>query len=135
MTGNKRDWLMFTGWLLLGACYILALLTILSIGIFIMPIMVVGTVALATRRDTERGLPGLVSSASLPLFLLTYLNRHGPGTYCTTSADGGNECLEGLLAPWPLLAVGLLLLVAGVALFRRLRRRQPVIRPVPGWFG
>ncbi|MCW2939274.1 MAG: hypothetical protein JWN00_2259, partial [Actinomycetia bacterium] len=87
-------------------------------------------VALATRRDTERGLPGLVSSASLPLFLLTYLNRHGPGTYCTTS---GNECTEGLLAPWPLLAVGLLLLVAGVALFRRLRRRQPVIGPVPGW--
>ncbi|MCW2939367.1 MAG: hypothetical protein JWN00_2352, partial [Actinomycetia bacterium] len=92
-------------------------------------------VALATRRDTERGLPGLVSSASLPLFLLTYLNRHGPGTYCTTSADGGNECIEGLLAPWPLLAVGLLLLVAGVALFRRLRRRQPVIGPAPGWFG
>jgi hypothetical protein len=131
MTSNKRDWLMFTGWLLIGACYILALLSILSIGIFIMPITVVGTVALATRRDTERGLPGLVSSASLPLFLLTYLNRHGPGTYCTTSADGGNECLEGLLAPWPLLAVGLLLLVAGVALFLRLRRRRPVIGPVP----
>jgi hypothetical protein len=134
MTSNKRDWLMFTGWLLIGASYLLALLTILSIGIFIMPNTVVGTVALATRRDTERGLPGLVSSASLPLFLLTYLNRHGPGTYCTTSADGGNECLEGLLAPWPLLAVGLLLLVAGVALFLRLRRRQPVIGPVPGRF-
>jgi hypothetical protein len=134
MTGNKRDWLMFTGWLLIGACNLLGLLSILSIGIFILPITVVGTVALATRRNTERGLPGLVSSASLPLFLLTYLNRHGPGTYCTTSADGGNECLEGLLAPWPLLAVGLLLLVAGVVLFLRLRRRQPVIGPVPGSF-
>ncbi len=109
MTGNKRDWLMFTGWLLIGASYLLALLTILSIGIFILPIMVVGTVALATRRDTQRGLPGLVSGASLPLFLLTYLNRHGPGTYCTT-------------------------LVAGVVLFLRLRRRQPVIGPVPGRF-
>ena len=130
MTGNKRDWLMFTGWLLIGACYLLGLLSILSIGIFILPITMVGTVALATRRDTQRGLPGLVSSASLPLFLLTYLNRHGPGTYCTTSADGGS-CTEGLLAPWPLLAVGLLLLVAGVVLFRRLRRRQPVIGPVP----
>jgi hypothetical protein len=132
MTGNKRDWLMFTGWLLIGACYLLGLLSILSIGIFILPITVVGTVALATRRDTERGLPGLVSSASLPLFLLTYLNRHGPGTYCTTSADGGSDCTEGLMAPWLLLACGLLLLVAGVALFRRLRRRQPVIDPVPG---
>jgi hypothetical protein len=133
MTGNKRDWLMFTGWLLIGACYLLGLLSILSIGIFILPITMVGTVALATRRDTQRGLPGLVSSASLPLFLLTYLNRHGPGTYCTISADGGSDCTEGLLAPWPLLAVGLLLLVAGVALFRLLRRR-PVIGPAPGRF-
>lgn len=132
MTGNKRDWLLFAGWLLIGAGYILGLLSILSIGIFILPITMVGTVALAMRRDTQRGLPGLVSSASLPLFLLTYLNRHGPGTYCTISAHGGSDCTEGLLAPWPLLAVGLLLLVAGVALFRRLRRR-PVIGPVPGW--
>ncbi|MEV5710787.1 hypothetical protein [Actinoallomurus sp. NPDC052274] len=131
MTGNKRDWLMFTGWLLIGACYLLGLLSILSIGIFILPITMVGTVALATRRDTQRGLPGLVSSASLPLFLLTYLNRHGPGTHCAISANGGSDCTEGLLDPWPLLAGGLLFLVAGVALFQLLRRR-PVIGPAPG---
>ncbi|GAA4615703.1 hypothetical protein GCM10023195_69410 [Actinoallomurus liliacearum] len=133
MTGNKRDWLMFTGWLLIGACYLLGLLSILSIGIFILPFTVVGTVALATRRDTQRGLPGLVSSASLPLFLLTYLNRHGPGTHCTTSVNGGSDCTEGLLDPWPLLAGGLVFLVAGVALFHLLRRR-PVIGPAPGRF-
>lgn len=133
MTGNKRDRLLFTGWLLVGAGHLLGLLSILSIGIFILPIALAGTVALATRRGTQRGLPGLVSSASLPLFLLTYLNRYGPGTHCTVTNDGGSACTEGLLNPWPLLAGGLLFLVAGVALFRLLRRR-PVAGPAPGRF-
>lgn len=126
---NRRDWLLFTGWLLTGACYLLALITVLSIGIFILPIPVAGTVALATRRGTQRGLPGLLSSASLPLFLLTYLNQHGPGTYCTTSVNG-NTCTEDLLDPWLLLAVGLLILTAGTALFLTMRRR-PVNRSAP----
>lgn len=123
MTNNGRDWLLFTGWLLTGACYLLALLTVLSIGIFILPVAAAGTVVLATRRDGRRGLPGLVSGASLPLFLLGYLNRHGPGTYCTTSPSGGEGCTEGLLNPWPLLALGLLVLAAGVALLLKVRRR------------
>ncbi|MFD4503724.1 hypothetical protein [Streptomyces sp. NPDC058457] len=129
MTSNRRAWLLFTGWLLTGACYLLALLTALSFGIFILPIAVAGTVALATRRDTQRSLPGLLSGASLPLFLLAYLNRHGPGTYCTTSA-GGSSCTDGLLNPWLLLAVGLLVLSAGPALFLRIRR-HPVNSAVP----
>jgi hypothetical protein len=130
MTGNRRDVLLFTGWLLAGACYLLALLAALSIGPFILPIPVVGTVALATRRGSRRGLPGLVSSASLPLFFLAVLNRHGPGTYCTTSTAGGS-CTEGLLDPWILLAAGLFILAAGLTLFLKIRRR-PVIRSVPG---
>ncbi|MFD8724161.1 hypothetical protein ACFV2H_40945 [Streptomyces sp. NPDC059629] len=131
MPSNRRAWLLFTGWLLTGACYLLALLTVLSVGIFILPIAVAGTFALATRPDTHRGLPGLLSGASLPLFLLAYLNRHGPGTYCTTSA-GGSSCTEGLLDPWLLLAFGLLALGAGPALFLKIRRR-PVnsAAPVP----
>ena len=129
MTGDRRDWLLFTGWLLTGAGYLLALLAVLSIGPFILPIPVVGTVVLATRRGSQRGLPGLISSASLPLFLLAYLNRHGPGTYCTTSATS-SSCTEGLLNPWVLVAAGLLTLAAGLALFLKIRRR-PVISPTP----
>ncbi|MFD8811662.1 hypothetical protein ACFV23_09290 [Streptomyces sp. NPDC059627] len=129
MTGNRRAWLLFTGWLLTGACYLLALLTALSVGIFVLPVAVAGTVALATRRDTRRGLPGLLSGASLPLFLLAYLNRHGPGTYCTTSATS-SSCTDGLLDPWLLLAAGLLVLVAGPVLFLR-ARRQRVNSPAP----
>ncbi|MEU2427081.1 hypothetical protein ABZ619_39730 [Streptomyces sp. NPDC007851] len=122
MTSNRRDWLLFTGWLLTGALYLLALLTVFSIGLFILPLPVAGTVVLATRRGTERGLLGLVSSVSLPLFLLTYLNRHGPGTYCDNSTVG-QTCTEGLLNPWLLLLGGLLLLAAGVALFLTIQRR------------
>lgn len=129
MTSNRRDWPLFTGWLLTGACDLLALITVLSIGIFTLPIPVAGTVALATRRGTQRGLPGLLSGASLPLFLLTHLNQHGPGTYRTTSVDG-NTCTEGLLNPWLLLVVGLLVLTAGAALFLTIRRR-PANSPAP----
>ncbi|MEV6531845.1 hypothetical protein AB0M86_20020 [Streptomyces sp. NPDC051639] len=129
ITGDQRDWLFFTGWLLTGSGYLLALLTVLSIGVFILPIPLIATVALATRRGALRCLPGLISSASLPLFLLTYLNREGPGTHCTASAGGGS-CTEGLLDPWILLAVGLLVLAAGVALFLRIRRR-PAVTGVP----
>jgi hypothetical protein len=131
MTSNRGDWLLFTGWLLTGTCYLLALLTVFSIGLFILPLPIVGTVVLATRRGTQRGLLGLVSSASLPLFLLTYLNRHGPGTYCDNSA-GGENCTDGLLNPWLLLLGGLLLLAAGVALFHTVRRR-PIASPPMGW--
>jgi hypothetical protein len=129
MTSNMRDWLMFTGWLLTGACYQLALLSVLSIGIFILPIPVAGTVVLATRRGSQRGLPGLVSSASLPLFLLGFFNRHGPGTYCTTSPNGWT-CDEGLLNPWLLLAPGLLFLTAGAALFLKIRGKHAALLAV-----
>ncbi|MFE5142259.1 hypothetical protein ACFRDV_32130 [Streptomyces fagopyri] len=129
MTSGRRDWLYFTGWLLTGAAYLLALLTVLSIGIFILPIPLIGTVVLATRRGALRCLPGLVSSAGLPLLLLAHVNRNGPGTYCTSSA-GGQSCTEGLLDPWILLAAGIFVLAAGVALFLKVRRR-PVVGGVP----
>ncbi|MBM9503082.1 hypothetical protein [Actinacidiphila acididurans] len=122
MTSNRRDWLLFTGWLVTGSCYLLALLTVLSIGVFLLPVAAAATVALATRTGSRRGLPGLLSSASLPLFVLTYINRQGPGTSCTTSA-GGRTCTDGLLNPWLLLAAGLIVLVAGIALFLVTQRR------------
>ncbi|MET8413294.1 hypothetical protein ABZV34_35510, partial [Streptomyces sp. NPDC005195] len=102
ITGDQRDWLLFTGWLLTGSGYLLALLTVLSIGVFILPVPLIATVVLATRRGALRCVPGLISSASLPLFLLTYLNRDGPGTHFAAS-DGGESCTEGLLEPLILL--------------------------------
>ncbi|MEV5952894.1 hypothetical protein AB0M11_03770 [Streptomyces sp. NPDC051987] len=130
MTGNGRAWLLFTGWLLTGACGLLALLAALSVGILLLPVAVAGTAVLATRRDTRQGLPGLLSGVSPPLFLLAYLNRHGPGSYCTTSA-AGSSCTDGLLDPRLLLAAGLLFLGAGPVLFLRARRR-PADGPLPG---
>ncbi|MEU8789255.1 hypothetical protein [Streptomyces sp. NPDC048643] len=126
MTRRRRDWLLFTGWALTGAGYLLALLSILSIGLFILPLPLIGTAVLATRHDAQRGLPGLVSSASLPLFLLAYLNRHGPGSYCTTAAYG-SSCTDGLLDPRILLASGALVLACGVTLFLVMQRRTGIV--------
>lgn len=65
----------------------------------------------------------------MPLFLLAYLNRHGPGTYCTTSTHGGS-CTDGLLDPWVLVALGVVALVGGVGLFLVMRRRTAIM-PAP----
>jgi hypothetical protein len=48
---------------------------------------------------------------------IAYLNRHGPGEVCRTNA-AQHECTT-QWSPWPWLLVGLVLVAAGVLLFRR----------------
>ncbi len=115
-----RDWALFGGWAVTGGGGLLALLSVMTVGIFVAPVALAAAVLLATRRGTERGLPGLLSGVSLPLLLLTYLNRQGPGTYCTSSGTG-ETCTDGLYDPWLLLALAVLALAGGLFLF--LRRR------------
>lgn len=118
-----RDWVLFAGWAVTGGAGLLALLSLMTVGVFVLPAALVGAVVLATRRGTERGLPGLLSGLGLPLLLLTYLNRQGPGTYCTSSGTG-QTCTEGLYDPWLLLALALLALAGGLVLFLRGRRAR-----------
>jgi hypothetical protein len=107
--------LWFTGWLAVGAGAVLAMLAALTIGVFILPLCIVATVVLATRRGSSQGFPGLVSGLSLPLFYVAYLNRDGPGTICTRSVSSVSCTDE--WSPWPWFAVGAVLLLGGVLLF------------------
>ncbi len=110
------QWRWFLAWLGLGAGYCLALLGALSIGVAVLPFAVGGTVLVATRDRAREGVPGLLSGLGFPLLYVAYLNRDGPGTVCTVLRDGGQRCIdEG--SPWPWVAVGLALLLAGVAVF------------------
>jgi hypothetical protein len=122
MTDDTRDWLWFAAWTAVGASYALAVLSLLTIGPFLLPVPAIGTVLLARARGSVRGLPGLVTAVGLPLLLLAYLNRGGPGSSCSTT-PGGEDCTDGLLNPWPLLAAGLVLVLAGAVLLVGRHRR------------
>ena len=111
----------FTAWFLVGVGYSLSLIGIASIGLFVLPLPVLATVLLLRRQHAAIGWPGLVSGLAVPLFYVAYLNRAGPGTICTT-VTGGQECNDEW-SPWPWLAVGVILLVLGVATFIGRQRR------------
>jgi hypothetical protein len=108
-------WTWFVAWLGVGAGFALAVLGAFSIGIFVLPVVLVGAGFLATRRGARRGLPGLISGMGTPLFYVAYLNRDGPGRVCW-AVRGGQDCLEES-SPWPWLVGGALLVLVGVAAF------------------
>jgi hypothetical protein len=104
-------------WLLVGAGYALSLIGVASIGLFVLPLPVL----LVRRQPAARGLSGLISGLGVPLLYVAYVNRAGPGTICT-AVTGGQECNDEW-SPWPWLAVGVILLVLGVAAFVGRQRR------------
>jgi len=110
-----------------GATVALGLLGALSIGIFLLPVAALLVVLLATRGSVADGLVGAVSGLGLPLLLVAYLNRDGPGTVCTTTASS-SSCTDEW-APLPWVVAGVALIVIGVAVtvaLGRARARRPV---------
>jgi hypothetical protein len=96
----------------------LALLTALTIGPFVLVAVVVALAVLVRgSHGIDAGVTGLLSGTGLPLLYIAYLNRDGPGDVCRTSATE-HSCTS-QWSPWPWLAVGTVLVVAGVVLFRR----------------
>jgi len=105
------------------------LIGILSIGIFVLPFAIAGTVFLARRSSSIRGATGIVSGLGLPPLYIAFLNRGGPGNVCT-SIPGGQECSQEL-NPWLWIDAGLFFISLGVMLFvvttRKSRGRDSVV--------
>ena len=99
----------------MGGFYALSLLSMLTIGLFILPIPVLATVLLCRRPERRRGIFGLVAGIALPLFYVSILNRNGPGMICSAIA-GGTACTEET-SPWPWLTAGLTFLALGTFAF------------------
>jgi hypothetical protein len=122
-------WRWFLAWSAVGAAYCFALLAVLSIGIFVLPIPVIATILLARSGEANRGATGILSGAALPLLWVAYLNRGGPGDVCTTTGQfaqggpGAQSCTQEV-SPWPWFALGVAVLLSGVAIFTRQRRRS-----------
>lgn len=124
-------WGWFGAWLLVGCAASLGVLSILTIGIFVLPVAGAAVVVLATRRGAIDGVPGFLSGLSVPLFYVAYLNRDGPGTVCEVTRGGGHCTDE--WSPWPWFAAGVVLFIAGVAIFVWVQRsRRPPSVAMPG---
>ena len=108
----------FVAWTAVGAGACLALLTLLTIGPFVLVAVVAALAVLIPRRDkVAHGVTGLLSGAGLLLLYVAYLNRDGPGEVCRSSATQQSCTSEWSPSPW--LVVGLVLVAGGVLLFRR----------------
>lgn len=126
-----RTSLGFALWAVAGAGVALGLLTAPTIGIFVLPAALVLGSLLAWRGQRWLAGPGVVAGLGLPLLYVGYLNRGGPGTVCAGPSapapveGGAGSCMQEW-SPWPWIAAGLLLAVAGVVLaLAAARRRQP----------
>jgi hypothetical protein len=117
----------FLAWAAVGAGACLALLTALTIGIFILPLMAAAAIALlAWRGGRTVTAVGVIAGLGLVPLYVAYLNRGGPGSVCSAST-AGQACTDEW-SPWPWLAAGTVLIVLGVGAFALLRSR---ISPPP----
>jgi hypothetical protein len=120
MERRADSWAAFGLWCLAGVGASLGVLSLLTIGPFVLLLTFVLCGFLLWRLAFGAGMAGLLAGASLPVLYVAWLNRDGPGTVCTstaTSSSCGDEW-----SPWPFVAVAVLMVVAGVVVFARLRR-------------
>jgi len=110
-------------WAVAGAATALGVLTLLTIGVFVLPAAIVLCGVLAWRAPRWLAGPGITAGLGVPLLYVGYLNRGGPGTICT-AVVGGTECSQ-QTSPWPWVAVGLLLFLAGLSMSLVAARRRP----------
>jgi heme exporter protein D len=122
---KSSSWPWFCAWFAVGALGSLALLAILTIGVYLLPLALLAAGLLATRRGSSAGLPGLVSGLGVPLLYVAFLNRGGPGNVCTTTSTS-QSCVDEY-NPWMWLAAGMIFLLAGIVL-GAVRQRRATLR-------
>jgi hypothetical protein len=103
----------YAGWLAVGIVWGLSIASAQSIGLFFMPVALIGTVWLCLGYTRPEGWPGLLGGLGLVGCYLAFLHRHGPGRYCTDPGDP-TTCTD-LLNPWIFVILAAVLL-AGCAL-------------------
>jgi hypothetical protein len=107
----------FAGWCLAGAGGCFGVLSILTVG----PFVLLGTLLLSAwllwRFNVGWAMGGLLSGAALPVLYVAWLNRGGPGQVCTHTAT--TESCTDAWSPWPFVAVAVVLAVAGIVVLAR----------------
>ena len=111
----------FAGWCVVGGGASLGVLSLLTIGPFVLLLSLMLSALLLWRVDFGWGMAGMISGAGLPVLYVAWLNRGGPGEVCTrtaTSQSCGDEW-----SPWPFVVVAVGLMVTGVVVLVRQRGR------------
>jgi hypothetical protein len=111
----------FLGWLVIGAGGCLGVVSLLTIGPFVLLLTLMLAGLLLWRVDFGWAMAGMISGAAFPVLYVGWLNRGGPGSVCTS--DALSQSCTDEWSPWPFVVVGVLLLVAGVVVFVRQRGR------------
>ncbi|MEP7194551.1 MAG: hypothetical protein ABI903_17020 [Actinomycetota bacterium] len=120
-------WRWFAAWAVVGGLYALSLVSMLTIGLFVLPIPLLATFLLVRHQAARHGMLGWVAGVSVPLFYVALLNRQGPGMICS-AIEGGTACTQEM-SPWPWSAAGLAFLAAGTSAFWLHRSRSAAAGP------
>jgi hypothetical protein len=121
-------WGLFFAWLIVGGLFSLSVITIASIGLFVLPAALVAMVVALRQPDSWRGVPGLLAGLGVPAFFVAYLNRGGPASGGCIAVNGGELCagtggsgtpqtVSQLLNPWPWFAAAVFLIAIGIGIF------------------
>lgn len=110
-------------WVAVIVVGLLSLASIISVGLFILPLPIAGAILLLTRPRRMVAAAVLLAAAGFGPLVLGYFNRPGPGHICHTDAEGVS-CGD-YLNPWPWLALGAALWLASATLFVMANRRPP----------
>ena len=109
-------------WIAVILVGLLSLASIISVGLFILPIPIAGAILLLTRPRRMVKTAVLLAAAGFGPLVLAYFNRTGPGQICHTDADG--VFCGDFLNPWPWLALGAALCLAAAFCFVLADRRS-----------
>jgi hypothetical protein len=125
---NRYPFGLYLAWVAVGAGVSFGVLSILSIGVFVLAVTIVATFFLGRRSDAGAGVAGVVSGFGLPLLYIAFLNRSGPGMVCDTTSTS-TSCSD-QWSPWPWLLIGSALILVGLAWFIAASRRRARERTV-----
>jgi hypothetical protein len=101
---------------------VLSLASIISVGLFLLPLPIAGAILLLTRPRRMITAGVLLIAAGFGPLILAYLNHPGPGHICHT--DHQEVFCGDYLNPWPWLALGAALWLAAAVLFLLATRRH-----------
>ena len=119
--GAVSPWWTSLYWWLVGVLYGLGLVSVLTIGAYLLVAAGVLTALGAVSRPLRSGAwPLALAGAAAGPWTVGWLNRNGPGTVCEDVA-GGVSCVDEW-SPWPFAVAGLVAVAVGMGvLFVRSR--------------